>query len=266
MAASRTIGRCLLAADQIFCLDSSRSSLVPALARCLEKSPRRIRNALARGQCGDPLSLLPQLFPLVNGLPRRCWPTPCQYRQPRLFWAASLLKWKGLDLLTDALRQIPPCRRPHGDICYIRPRGAALAQSLAPQAVDGIRWHQSPNNLDVLRAGANIFISTSTREPFGLSILEAMAAGHCVVLPADGAYWDRELVHDLDCIKYRPGDACDLAFRLQRLQRRPERIKAIGTVARLRARAYRAEHCYADFANAVLSLTPAVADNEAVSP
>jgi len=230
VARSRTIARCLLRADQVHYLPSTRDTLVDALAS--------IRH--------DP-QLDPSRFQvMLNGLPERAWPSPCQYRRPAIFWAASLLKWKGLDTLLAAIEQTPQQARALTTICYIRPRDTALPTSKAPVDLARVRWYQAPPELDALRADANIFVSTSEHEPFGLSILEAMAAGHCVLIPSDGAYWDRELHDGIDCIKYRPGDSSDLAVRLAELCVSMDRVRQIGLRAAEHALAYRAEACYAD--------------------
>lgn len=229
VACSRTIGRCLNSADEIHHLDSAKASLNKALSR-------------VSGKGATPL---PERYQVMqNGLSAHDWPSPCQLNRPVVFWAASLLKWKGLDILIDALRLIAPGQRPDTHICYIRPRQTRLPVSQAPIRVKFVHWHHQPDDFDRLRASANIFVSTSENEPFGLSILEAMAAGHCLVLPADGAYWDRHLRNGLHCIKYQPGNAADLASKLQSLGRNLEQIKTLGAQAAELALNYRAQHCY----------------------
>ncbi|MBF4438182.1 glycosyltransferase, partial [Vibrio anguillarum] len=61
-----------------------------------------------------------------------------------------------------------------------------------------------------------LFVSTSQQEPFGLSILEALAAGMCVIIPEDNAYWDSLLTHELNCLKYAANDVSSLAETLHR--------------------------------------------------
>ncbi len=199
VAHSRTLGRCLRGADAVHYLESSCNSMAEAM-RCVSKSS--VEPAFKRFQI------------MRNGLPEQQWPSRCQTDRPVLFWAASLLKWKGLELLVDALERIDNCQRPETHICYIRPQDTQLDISPAPQTLHKVHWYEQPEDLDRLRAAASIFVSTSKREPFGLSILEAMAAGHCVLLPADGAYWDHVLEDGVHCVKYRPGDAQDLADKL----------------------------------------------------
>lgn len=227
VATSRTIGRCLDRADQVQYLDTTKPSLLAALDRYQPGRPQQ----------------LPEIFhPFHNSLPHENWPTSCQYQTPRVLWAASLLEWKGLPVLLTALKAIPPAQRPEARICYIRPAQTQLGISEAPVAIDGVEWFEQPDHLDEIRAGCNVFVSTSRQEPFGLSILEAMAAGHCVIIPADGAYWDKQLTHERDCLKYPPDDAEALAALLRSLHDDPKRIKSIGTEAAQRAIAYRSDH------------------------
>lgn len=230
VARSRTIGRCLQAADEIHYLESAAASMLAALSSV--------------GDAPDRLSP-PRFRVLENGLPEHTWPSRCQSERPVVFWAASLLKWKGLETLVDALQRIDAKARPQTHICYIRPRNTALPVSQAPITMDAVNWYEKPARLDELRAAANIFVSTSTNEPFGLSILEAMAAGHCVLIPADGAYWDRVLTDGIDCIKYSPGEAAELATKLLALSKNMDQVKNLGAAAARVARGYRAGIRYA---------------------
>ena len=226
VAASRTIGRCLDQADQVQYLDTTRESLHAALGR---HRPGRDES-------------LPETFhPFHNTLPASSWPSQCQYTKPTVLWAASLLGWKGLPTLTDALKAIPESQRPDTNICYIRPAQTDLPISEAPLDIPGVNWFEQPDNLDAIRASSNIFVSTSHKEPFGLSILEAMAAGHCVLIPEDGAYWDKRLIHDRECIKYPAGDHTALADILRDLTANPERIQELGCEAASHAQAYRSD-------------------------
>lgn len=247
VAASRLQGRCLARAERVLYLPDCRSSLARALA--LAYGPYRAAERLG-GQHWQPL---------VNGLPQCRWPSPAAAEASAVFWAASLLRWKGLDLLLEAIERIPPEHRPVCEICYLRPRDSALPQSIAPRPHPGVAWHEAPADLDAIRRRCGVFVSTSDREPFGLSILEALAAGLCVVLPADGAYWDRQLVDGEDCLKYRPGDAEDLARVLGDLQAAPLRRRCIATRGAERASDYRAESIYAPLCRILLDLATAPA-------
>jgi len=234
IARSRTIGRCLLAADEVHYLKNTRSSLQSALFKFTS----------------TPHKLTPPHFQIMqNGLSEHAWPSRCQTERPVIFWAASLLKWKGLDIMLDALNRIEAGSRPETHICYIEPKEILLPVIRAPVSINAVHWHKNPEHLDEIRASANIFVSTSRNEPFGLSILEAMAAGHCVLIPADDAYWDRTLTNGIDCIKYTPGDAADLAGKLRAVSSDMQRIKNLGAAAARMARHYRAHIRYAPIKN-----------------
>lgn len=237
VANSRTIGRCLLSADQIHCLESARSSVFSALSRVLT----------------FPIKHNPENFHILeNGLSASQWPSQCQYRYPRVLWAASLLKWKGLDTFVNALQQLSDEKRPQTHICYIRPQKTALPVTSAPQKIHAVSWHEAPDDLDQIRASTNIFVSSSSQEPFGLSILEAMAAGHCILLPADGAYWDKVLEDGINCIKYTPHDATELAIKLYLISQSLGQIRLIGMAAAKLAKQYKAEKQYRQFCHKLL--------------
>ncbi len=229
VARSRTIGRCLNVADEVHYLDSTEESL---------------RTALSTVGVTPALPNPPRFQIMVNGLSAHNWPAPAQHERPVLFWAASLLRWKGLDTLLEALKQIDDERRPQTHICYIRPEDTSLAVSSAPVSIRQVCWHENPAQLDQLRADASIFISTSKHEPFGLSILEAMASGHCVLLPSDGAYWDQILDDGINCIKYTADDPVDLGDKILGLIQDMNKVKALGIAAMKVAENYRAESCY----------------------
>ena len=249
VARSRTIARCLRVADQVHYLESSKDSLLSALS--IDQASRQ--------EC-----LGQQFSPLPNALDPTCWPTPCQRQTPVVFWAASLLKWKGLDILLHALQGMTTKQRPPSHICYIQPVDCALPVSRAPISISGVHWHENPHQLDALRSSANIFVSTSVMEPFGLSILEAMAAGHCVLIPADGAHWDRTLSDNVNCIKYRAADAEDLSAKLLALSHDMVQIVRLGKAAAKMASNYRADSQFATIKNS-LEILPTTATQATIS-
>ena len=237
VACSRTIAKCLLAANEVHYLESTQNSLLAAISLISNTTSKQ----------------LPQYYQkMQNGIPANTWPQRCQTKRPVIFWAASLLKWKGLDVLLGALSILRVDERNETHICFIRPKDTALEISEAPIRMKSVFWHESPNNLDALRSATNIFVSTSTHEPFGLSILEAMAAGHCIVIPADGAYWDRNLKDGIECIKYQPFNITDLADKLFMLTHNMPIVRRLGDAAAIRAELYRAEICYANIKNSLI--------------
>ena len=207
--------------------------------------------------------------PFINGLPQSQWPScsisnnintqqknAAYHKQnidirPVIFWAASLLKWKGLNILEDALNHHLATYDIHAKICYLQPKETSLACCNAPIHSEKIHVWQAPNNLDEIRSQCNIFVSTSQKEPFGLSILEAMAAGLCPLIPKDGAYWDTQLTHGVNCLKYQPNNAQSLAQTLIQLNKHRFCISFIGQNAQKKAAHYQAHITYSDIIKAL---------------
>jgi glycosyltransferase involved in cell wall biosynthesis len=122
-----------------------------------------------------------------------------------------------------------------------------------PEFLEGVTWHENPACLDRIRSECSIFVSTSHNEPFGLSILESMAAGLAVVIPRDGAYWDLQLDDKSDCLKYTAEDPVDLALKIRYLQQNPKQIEKLGRRARQIAQEYCAERVYAGIVQGLTS-------------
>lgn len=240
VACSRSIGYCLTQANSVFYLPSTQRSLINALSRYYQTRCTYFDTSLiAQFACQSR-----QFIPFVNGITQDKWPSPCQHETPVVFWCASLLKWKGLDLLSKSLSELEdvhPCR---ANICFIRPQDISLAYSIAPQQLAHVQWYEDPKNLDDIRRQSNIFVSTSLHEPFGLSILEALAAGMCVLIPQDGSYWDNILTHDLNCIKYQANDSNSLSKAMLYASTQQTAVARIGSEAAQFAHKYHAESTY----------------------
>lgn len=256
---SRSIGYCLTQADTTFYLSSSQKSMTDAMAIYFDykfnthkyKYPQSLGADCARFNLASP-----HYYRFENGISTHKWPTPCMYGEPTIFWAASLLEWKGLDTLVEAGRLLAKRISILSRICYIRPSNTQLELSTAPVELKNCEWYEQPRNLDELRSKSNIFVSTSRNEPFGLSILEAIASGMCVVIPKDGSYWDKKLKHNVNCIKYKPGCAASLADALLLLALHPLKIEQLGLSARNIADHYHASHSYLRIAQSIVERAP----------
>ena len=144
-----------------------------------------------------------------------------------ILWAASDMYWKRLDLFVEATRE---------RVVESKVTVACLPVSGVPltpwvRKNTHIRWHLDPPDLNSIRQEHDVFVSTAHQEPFGLSILEAMAVGLCPVIPSDGAFWDRRLEHGVNCLKYTPSSAKALAEVLDLTAVKPEFTAALGLAA-----------------------------------
>ncbi|BCN24111.1 glycosyltransferase family 4 protein [Vibrio alfacsensis] len=258
---SRAVAWCLKQGHTTFYLDSSKNYISRLLG--LE----------------DDKPLPHHFHTFINGIPASQWPTsngssqnkqtqqnrrsvnsPTHNRsraRPTLFWAASLLKWKGLDHFIEAHQTADLSNKAITKICYIKPQNSTLEQSNAPVQRLNIVWFEAPENIDDIRATADIFVSTSQSEPFGMSVLESLAAGLLVVIPKDGAYWDQVLTHHVNCIKYDISDESALAKTLAEVVKSIEQLRPIANQGRLVADRYRANITYSSIVEALLNQDPA---------
>lgn len=236
---SRSVRFCLIRAHKVFYLRSSHDSLCSAIdANSLSKLHDKRFTAFD------------------NGIRFNDWPSQAQIGEPKLLWCASLLQWKRLDVLAVALRKLGYDEMIPTEICYIKPKQSLMPVCHLPNDLILTTFHEQPDNLDAIRRSCSIFVSTSENEPFGLSILEALAAGLCVLIPSDGAYWDKVLHHDQNCIKYQPTDSDSLLRALLLVARDDERRARIARQGMMVAKHYRAEHCYWPIADYVQFSNP----------
>ncbi|MGI2935705.1 glycosyltransferase family 4 protein [Vibrio diabolicus] len=230
---SRSSGYCLVKASAIYYLANTRESMLEALQVYLKTE----KPATERYWCGLNSSTF------VNGLSRDRWPKQANPISNRVFWAASLLKWKNIDLFLDALT-LDKTKEIKSTVCYIKPNVAGVEYSTPDFTTKGVEWHECPDNLDDLRSQCGVFVSTSVNEPFGLSILEALAAGMCIVIPHDDSYWDRVLTHGRNCIKYTPNNVASLHNAIRLLNESPWMKVTMGIEALNVSQLYTAERCY----------------------
>lgn len=250
VARSRSIGNAILRSDIIIYLPSTLTFIRKALGSVINE--REIDSTLGKKS----------IKPMLNGISQQAWPSGSKnnFKKLHICWAASLLKWKGLDTLSEALYMFDSKATPKTTICYIKPKSTSIEMSELPTNLNNTSYFEQPSNIDELRSQSNVFVSTSHNEPFGLSILEAMIAGLCIVIPRDGAYWDSILQEDVHCIKYIPGSSKDLYKRLVYLQNNMDVAKRISIESKKIGDQYQAETTYLPIVKAINNaLNPATA-------
>jgi glycosyltransferase involved in cell wall biosynthesis len=246
IAQSNVAGFGLTRAKQVFYLPSTHASILQAL-----KSYRNNESY------GDNENITDNKFmPFVNGIDCSTIKTK-EIRNKNsdnnsekvgFLWAASLLKWKRVELFIAAMAKLNNTTKYVDDyfasVCYIEPKSDSYIDINSFNKVDNIHWYADPSNLNDIRANSSVFISTSEDEPFGLSILESMAAGLAIVIPADNAYWDQHLTDGYDCVKYDPNNIESLVQALTRLVEQPTFLLQIALQGKHSAQQYCHLHCY----------------------
>ncbi|HBE73253.1 MAG TPA: hypothetical protein DDW31_04060 [candidate division Zixibacteria bacterium] len=188
----------------------SRSLVSPGI-RCLFNSEFSLRAFTSRhpGR-GDPGAII---HPGVDATVFR----PALHRDGRApLTIASLARphaLKGLDVLLRAYRDLPAETRAMARWRLITTDD--LQKCGVPGSFEIIR-PQNDTELAGLLQQADIFLSTSLWEGFGLPALEAMACGCAVVTSRNGGC-DEYAVHGRNCLTYPPGDPAALAGHVQNL-------------------------------------------------
>jgi N-acetylglucosaminyl-diphospho-decaprenol L-rhamnosyltransferase len=158
---------------------------------------------------------------------------------PHALLLGALVDWKRPDVALEAValarRRRPELRlRIVGEALESDIAGALHARASAPDlegAVDFVGAVPDPRGE---LARATCLLHCASREPFGLAVLEAMAAGRPVVVP-EGSGPD-EIVDDACAIRYPATDAPAAARALARVAGEPGLAEAMGRAGRRRAR------------------------------
>jgi glycosyltransferase involved in cell wall biosynthesis len=179
--------------------------------------------------------------PVAEGLDPSRWPRPRAPFTRAWLWNSALVGWKGLPLLLDAFGALGASAPPL-HVCY------TTLPDHHPDAVEppvrvpaGVEMHRAPPDLDELRSRCIAYVHTALRpEPFGRSVLEAMAAGLCPIVPAAGTP-GRLIRHRVNGLVYAPGSARGLESVLRLVAREPALCAQLGARAESDARAYRSD-------------------------
>jgi len=173
---------------------------------------------------------------------------------------ARLQRWKGVHVLVEAL---PTVVGRHPDVHCVVIGGT---HELEPEYEPYLRRTVARLGLDerVIFAGAqpevqlwlqalDVLVNASVDEPFGLSIVEAMALGKPVVAAASGG--PLETIRDsVEGLLVPPGDPAGLAGALSRLLADPELAARLGSAGQQRARKFSSRGYAVRFAEAVTDL------------
>jgi len=156
----------------------------------------------------------------------------------RLLSVGALEAHKGFDFVVRALGRLPPVRRPALTIVGAsgHPRMPTYLAGLAAAADVRLelRHRVSDAELATLYASSALFVFGARHEPFGLVLLEAMAAGLPVVAVAEGGV--PEVVRDGATGLLTPRDEAAFAAAIARLLADEPLRRRLGEAGRAAAR------------------------------
>ncbi|HWK27108.1 MAG TPA: glycosyltransferase [Solirubrobacter sp.] len=220
--------------------------LSPPVKTAVRTANRRARGvlaaseAIARAVGGRPIAILHPGVDLERFTPR-----PLPTGPPHALVLGALVAWKRPELALDVAARVPDLHLtiagatlPGDDgrvEAELRRRARTFGDRVRIGAVDDV-----PSAL----AGAHVLLHCADREPYGMALVEALAAGRPVVAPAAGG--PREIVTPETGRLYPPGDATAAAAALRAVlddstmppaaRRRAERhFDVAASVARLEA-------------------------------
>ncbi len=182
---------------------------------------------------------------IYNGLPineiMRMYPAESLRRDLpfRIIQVADMVKWKRHDLFIDALRLVYDSRPDIEAAIVGRPLNAAgtrLFAELQAQAhrlglTQVLKFYPACACALEIVAGGDLLVNTAANEPFGRSIVEAMACGKPVVSVAEGG--PAEILAGCDTAALVPADAAELAGAILKfIERTPDPEVSANVVAR----------------------------------
>ena len=177
---------------------------------------------------------------------------PAPEGPPRALCLGALVPWKRADLALEIAARIPELQLditgaplpgdPPGFAAALRDRAAA------PDLRDRVRLTGAVADARAALADAHVLLHCADAEPFGLVLVEALAAGRPVVAPAAGG--PLEIVTPAAGRLYAPGDAAAGAAALRAVLAAPPPPAA----TRARAAAFDRDAAAARFAAVVARL------------
>lgn len=179
-----------------------------------------------------------------EGLDPARWPRRREAGSRDWLWSSALVAWKGLPLLLEAYATLGTAA-PALQLCWAGlPAGHPDAVAPPERVPPGVNLRRAPPDLDALRSRCLLYVHTALRpEPFGRSVLEAMAAGLCPVVP-DAGTPGRLVRHEANGLVYRAGSPTELAATLRRAAADPGLCERLGAQAARDAAAYRSDRVF----------------------
>jgi N-acetylglucosaminyl-diphospho-decaprenol L-rhamnosyltransferase len=174
----------------------------------------------------------------VEGFPADVAPV----RPPEVLVLGALVPWKRPDLALEAIalaRRSRPGIRLRLVGASLREDGTALLEELRARAAEpdlggAVEFAGAVEDPRADLARATCLLHCAEAEPFGIAVLEALAAGRPAIVPA--AAGPAEIVDQSCGVLYRPGDAGAAARAIVDVVCDPDRAAAMGAAGRARAR------------------------------
>jgi glycosyltransferase involved in cell wall biosynthesis len=223
---ARPVQRAPIVATRHFADDRGSSGPARLVARLVARSIA-VDIAISRfvaDSVGGPTVLIP------NGVPDR---GPAELRSPTVVMLQRLTEEKATGLGVEAWARSG--LGAEGWRLVVAGRGdrrdALVAEAGRLGVADSVEFVGQVADTDRLLAGSSVVLATAPREPFGLSVVEAMAHGVPVVAAAGGAHL--ETVGDAGRL-FPAGDAVAAARELVELASSHERRLEVGSALRRR--------------------------------
>ncbi len=159
----------------------------------------------------------------------------------RVGLVATYARWKGQDVLLEAIARLPRDLRARfyivGGPIY-QTAGSQFTEEELRQRIKQLEHYHRvglvgfQDDTPAVYRALEVVVHASTRpEPFGLTIVEAMACGRAVIVAAAGGA--AELVTpEVDALAITPGDAAGLANAIRRLVSDADLRRRLGEAAR----------------------------------
>lgn len=144
-----------------------------------------------------PLHVFPNMFDIPS-LARQATPPASPHDAPLVVMVADLVPWKGHDVFLEALAELKRSGRRFQALVRGRVRddaGAALLARLQQRRLelhltDVLAFDDQPGAALPAIARADLLVSTADQEPFGRTVVEALALGKPIVAVAGGGVTD----------------------------------------------------------------------------